>query len=231
MADRCRTARTVRFVCVSLVALALSPWSIPASVASERAVTVVFRGYNPNPPGTTGMDHLAASLSAARQDLSIRVYGDREIEHAFNFVNEPGDPDCLIMIGHSLGANAAIRLANRSTADGFDVDLLILLDSVGTASLRSSTHVKKALNYYQRPSSYLEWPRGRTSVAGTTAIHVERVYYVHNDIITHTTIDQPMFAFTEAHYEMHFESQSDLFARIHARVDAACPLAARGAGR
>ena len=43
------------------------------------------------------------------------------------------------------------------------------------------------------------------------------------DIVTHTTIDDPLFGFTRAHYERHFGSQPDLHARIDDDVDTACP--------
>ena len=226
MAHRRRTARTSCFTCALLAALALAPLSLPASAASGRIVTVVFRGLYPDPPGTAGMDHLAASLSTARPEdssrpFSVRVFAYPEIEQAVSFVNGFSDRGCLILIGHSLGGNAAIRLANRLMVD---IDLLIQLDSVGGAALRRPNAVKRGVNYYQQPSRIFEWPRGRTSVTGLTDFPVEDRFQVGRHIITHTTIDDPFFGFTDAHYQANFPSEpDDLYARIGDQVDAACP--------
>ncbi len=167
------------------------------------------------------MDHLAASLSAARQNqpFSIQVFAHSEVEEALTFVNSLRTPaPCLIVIGHSWGGDVAIDFASEV---GFDIDLLIQIDSVRRpttffgGSRRPPTSVKRRLNYFQRG----DWPEGE---ATSTEIPVERAYNVGYEIITHTTIDQPFFGFTEAAYDSHFGSQSDLYARINGEVEVAC---------
>lgn len=210
-----------------IVALALgSLIVVPVVTSSDRTVIVGFRGLYTDPPGTAGMDHLAASLSAARTDdppFSIRVFDWPEHEQAFDFVRSFTDRGCLIVIGHSLGGNAAVRLADeRLTPAGIDVDLLIQLDSVGRHDHELPEDVQ-GVNYFQYDTR-LQWRLLiQDSVDGSRDIPIEQTYGVPADIVTHTTIDDPLFGFTEAHYERHFVgSPPDLHARINADVEAAC---------
>lgn len=202
---------------------------VPVSTSTDRIVTVVFRGRYADPPGTAGMDHLAASLSAARtnnQPFSIRVFAYSEREQAFNYVRTFTDRSCLIVIGHSWGGNAAVRLANEHLVPaGIDVDLLIQLDSVGFNDHELPEGVQ-GMNYFQRPL----WPPGpiewvEDDVEGAKDnVPIEETYGdVSEDIVTHTTIDDPLFGFTRAHYERYFGSRPDLHARINDDLEAACP--------
>ncbi len=216
------TNRIVRMARSLIVVLALSSLIVPVITSSDRTVIVAFRGRHTDPPGTAGMDHLAASLSIARinnQPFSIRVFGHSERERAFDFVRSFTDRGCLIVLGHSLGGNAATRLAGeRLIPAGIDVDLLIQLDSVGLHDHQLPEGVQ-GVNYFQHPNwGFLV----QESVEGSRPVPVEQTYGVSDDIVTHTTIDDPLFGFTEAHYERHFGSQPDLHARINDNVEAAC---------
>lgn len=216
----------VRFL-IAVLVLGLS--IVPVSTSTDRIVTVVFRGLYPDPPGTAGMDHLAASLSAARtnnQPFSIRVFAYSELERAFQYVRTFTDRGCLIVIGHSRGGNAAVRLASEHLVPaGIDLDLLIQLDSVGWNDNKLPEGVQ-GMNYFQRP---LWRPLGlgfawvEDDVEGAKDIPVEETYDdVSEDIVTHTTIDDPLFGFTRAHYERYFGSLPDLYARINDDLEAAC---------
>ena len=208
-----------------ITALALASLIVPVITASDRTVIVVFRGRYADPPGTAGMDHLAASLSAARTDnqpFSIRVFAHSEREQAFDFVRSFTDRGCLIVIGHSLGGNAATRLAGeRLMPAGIGTDLLIQLDSVGWHDQQLPEGVQ-GVNYFQRPIWGFPVGLVEESVEGSRPVPIEQTYGVPNEIVTHTTIDDPLFGFTEAHYERHFGFQPDLHARINDDVEAAC---------
>ena len=220
------TSWTVGVARFLIVALALGSLIVPVAASSDRMVIVGFRGLYTDPPGTAGMDHLAASLSAARtsnRPFSIRVFDWPEREQAFDFVRSFTDRSCLIVIGHSLGGNAAVRLADeRLVPAGIDVDLLIQLDSVGRHDHKLPDDVQ-GVNYFQHDTR-LAWRLAiQDSVEGATPVPIEQTYGVSPDIVTHTTIDDPLFGFTRAHYERHFGSQPDLHARIDDDVDTACP--------
>ena len=210
-----------------ITALALGSLIVPVSTATDRIVTVVFRGWYTDPSGTAGMDHLAASLSAARTDnqpFSIGVFAHSEREQAFDFVRSFTDRSCLIVIGHSWGGDAAMELARQHLVPaGIDIDLLIQLDSVGLEDDRLPEGVQ-GVNYFQHDTR-LQWRLLiQNSVDGASDIPVEHAYGVPDNIVTHTTIDDPLFGFTRAHYERYFESQPDLHARISDDVEAACSL-------
>lgn len=69
-------------------------------------------------------------------------------------------PEPLILIGHSYGADDAIRIARRLDRHGIQVDLLITLDPVTPP--RVPDNVKLAYNIYQSngPWDRLPWLRG-----------------------------------------------------------------------
>jgi hypothetical protein len=55
----------------------------------------------------------------------------------------------LLLLGHSLGADAAVRVANRLTRDGVTVDLLFGLDPTRFTCPRVPPNVKRAICFYQ----------------------------------------------------------------------------------
>lgn len=86
----------------------------------------------------------------------------------------------LLLVGHSLGADAAVRIAGRLARDGIAVDLLIGFDPTRFTCPRVPPNVSRAICFYQSEfADYLG--RGRfVSAAGFAGECInERVPYRH----------------------------------------------------
>jgi len=72
----------------------------------------------------------------------------------------------IIIIGHSLGGWAVIKLARRLEKASIPIELTVQLDSVGIGDEMVPSNVKFAINYYQRN----QWP-----IRGEKRIRAENV--------------------------------------------------------
>lgn len=204
---------------VLLVAVVL----LSASTAQAgRCVGVFFRGFNA-PVGTSGMDNLEAHLVAAFGDNPARsfataVFNWTDQQQAFDFIDGFTDVDCVVLAGHSFGANSAVELtANFLEPAGIPVDLLVQFDSVGANDDVLPAGVAQGFNYHQVSTGIFE-PQGESNVEGSTNVYVEDDYSVSNSDITHTQIDCPLFERTPVAYAAVFGSQPDLYARVEGHV-------------
>jgi pimeloyl-ACP methyl ester carboxylesterase len=127
---------------ITLVGLALSATAQARSGSS--AHVYLLRGiFNVS----VGLDALAAKLSQI--GIAATVYGhDEEGTVATEALQqfEAGRVRPIILIGHSLGAGAALRIAARLGASGVPVALLVLLDPVSGEIVPSN--VGRAVNLY-----------------------------------------------------------------------------------
>lgn len=217
---RSRTRRSVLLAIAAALACAF-----PAS--ADRSVAVFFRGFLASPPA--GMDHLEAHLAAAfggepSQPFSSQVFAWTEQQEAFDFIAGFSDVGCLILVGHSFGANSAIELVTEFLAPaGIHVNLLITLDSVGANDDELPGNVDQGFNYWQVSTNLFE-PQGTSNVQGSLNENVEDLYGVDPPDITHTEIDDPLFERTPAAYAALFGSQPDLYARIEDSVALFCAV-------
>ena len=117
------------FAIVWVISLALC---LPASA---EIVVVLFTGFNASTNGDTGMDELNLFLGNTdfgSSSYSGEVFQFFEQQQAFDFIESFDDIDCLVLIGHSFGADSVVELAtNFLLPAGIDVDLTVQLDSVG----------------------------------------------------------------------------------------------------
>ena len=101
-----------------------------------------------------GMDDLAAKLRARGIDASVHSYVDLEtltrsaVEQASAGKRRPSP---VIIIGHSLGADAAVTMGNRVSAAGVPVPLVVTFDPV--TPMTASAKIGKVVNYYQAGGS------------------------------------------------------------------------------
>ncbi len=101
-----------------------------------------------------GMDDLAAKLRARGIEASVHSYVDLEtltryaVEQASMGKRRPSP---VIIIGHSLGADAAVTMGNRVTAAGVPVPLVVTFDPV--TAMIASPKIGKVVNYYQAGGS------------------------------------------------------------------------------
>lgn len=206
----------------------------PGVAFADRTVAVFFRGFGAT-PGASGMDALEDALASAfggrpGRPFSSQVYAYTELQAAFDFIDGFTDVDCLILVGHSFGGDAAVELAASFLGPaGIPVDLLIQLDSVGLGDEVLPPGVAQGFNYYQISTGLFE-PQGETFVEGASNFQVETLYGVTNSDITHTTIDCPQFDYSDTAYAALFGSQPDLYARIEDHLAAVCGVAVPALG-
>lgn len=212
-----------------LLAIAAALVAAPEVAVAERTVVVLLRGFNAS-QGDSGMDRLAASLEVAfggdpSSPFAGQVYNYNELQAAFDFIDGFSDIGCLIVGGHSFGGATSIDLVTDFlTPAGITVDLLIQFDSVGLGDQEKPSEVGLGINYYQESTGFFE-PQGKRNVAGSINTYVEELYGVGDSDITHTTIDCPLFEYSEAAYAILFGSQPDLYARVEEQIALLCVVA------
>ena len=190
---------------------------------ADRCVAVFFRGFGAS-VGTSGMDNLEAHLVAAfggnpARPFSSAVFNWTDQQQAFDFINGFTDIGCLVLAGHSFGANATIELTTDFLMPaGIPVDLLVQFDSVGANDNVLPAGVAQGYNYHQVSTGGFFEPQGEMTVQGSTNVYVENDYNVFDSDITHTQIDCPLFERTPADYAALFGSQPDLYARVESHV-------------
>ena len=193
-----------------------------SSARAERCVGVFFRGFGAS-VGSSGMDNLEAELVAVfggspARPFSTAVFNWTEQSSAFAFVDGFDDVDCVILAGHSFGANSAIEFATDFLLPaGIAVDRIFLFDSVGANDGSLPANVVLGFNYHQEGTGRFE-PQGESNVQGATNVYVEQAYGVSDADITHTEIDCPLFERSESAYAALFGSQPDLYARVEGHI-------------
>jgi pimeloyl-ACP methyl ester carboxylesterase len=96
---------------------------------------------------SVGLDALADKLK--QSGISATVYGhDEEGSVAAEALQQyqAGNVRPIILVGHSLGAGAAVRVAGQLRASGVPVALMVLLDPVSRAAVPSN--VARTVNFY-----------------------------------------------------------------------------------
>lgn len=150
---------------------------------------VLFTGFSSS-SGNAGMNTLNNTLSGAfgAPPYMGRVFGHTEQQEAFNWITSMEDDIwTLVIIGHSLGGDSVIELAEDFLLPaGKNVDLTIQIDSVGVGDEVLPSNVDTGINYFQESTGLLE-PQGAMSVQGATDINVETLF--GDPTITHTSID------------------------------------------
>ncbi len=101
-----------------------------------------------------GMDDLAAKMRARGIDASVHSYVD--LDTLTRFAIEQATvgkrrPTPVIIIGHSLGADAAVTMGNRVSDAGVPVPLVVTFDPV--TPMTASPKIGKVVNYYQAGGS------------------------------------------------------------------------------
>lgn len=101
-----------------------------------------------------GMDDLAAKLNARGIKATVHSYVDWQALTNMA-VNDASSgtrrPTPVVIIGHSLGADAAVYMANKVSATGVPVPLVVTFDPV-TPTI-ASARIGKVVNYYQAGGS------------------------------------------------------------------------------
>lgn len=214
---------SVIFVLIALLAGA-------STAHAGRCVGVFFRGFNA-PVGTSGMDNLEAHLVTAfggdpMRPFSTAVFDWTGQQAAFDFIDGFSDIDCVVLAGHSFGANSALEFTTGFLEPaGIPVDLLVQFDSVGANDDVLPASVAQGFNYHQVSTGFFE-PQGTSNVQGAVNVYVEQDYAVADSAISHTEIDCPLFERNAADYAALFGTQPDLYERVEGHVAPLFPVAA-----
>ena len=176
--------------CTSLLILIILFLTTNVSYATA-IVAVLFDGFSASSGSTSGMDTLSSTLTSRfgtahpTTTFSSRVFRHFEQQQAFNYINSFNDICCLVLVGHSLGGDSVIELANDFLLPRH-VDLTVQIDSVGIGDDVLPTNVGTGFNYFQISTGLFE-PQGELVVLGATNINVETLF--SDPTITHTSID------------------------------------------
>jgi len=143
----CRITAVGVVAAVMMLALGSSP-----SMAQSRAHVYLLRGLLNI--FSLGMDTLAAELN--KRGVYATVHNHTEWQGLANQAAanyKAGKEGPIIIIGHSLGADAAMEMANYLGARGVPVALVVPFD--GTQSLSAGKNVQRVLNLTQRDYAYM----------------------------------------------------------------------------
>jgi len=150
------------------------------SVAESRAHVYLLRGLMNI--FSLGMDTLAAELNHRGVYATVNNYADWQAladQAAANYRSNKESP--IVLIGHSLGADAVMEMAAYLGARGIPVALVVPFD--GTQSFSASSNVARVLNVTQRDYAYMR--RGPGFHGTLTNFDVSG-----DPNISHTTIDK-----------------------------------------
>ncbi len=131
-----------------------------ASTATRAGNVYLLRGFIG--VFSTGIDSLGGKLN--KQGISASVFQDDQWSSLATKIRErysaAPNREPLILIGHSYGADDALRMARELNRDHITVDLLITLDPVTPPEVTSN--VLKCINLYESNGVWdtLPWLRG-----------------------------------------------------------------------
>ena len=182
-----RAGKTLRKFFLAGAILSFS--AVPAY--ADNLTIVLFTGFLASLDNNPGLNTLNETLMAefASVGVNSQVFEHHEVEDAMDFVNQHLQGSCcLILIGHSFGAAAALELARDLSPAGIMVNLTIQLDTVdlGVDDQTLPANVLRGINYFQISTFPFE-PQGAMHVEGATNINVETLF--GDTSITHTNID------------------------------------------
>ena len=132
-----------------MVALQFQPLCPPAAAAaaaSRETRIYILRGLAD--VFSLGMNGLASKLSA--EGYPARAYPDaawpRLVEDLDKEYRSTGRYPRIVIIGHSLGANDAVRMANRLGERSIEVRLVVTFDP--SVPLKVGSNVRRAVNFF-----------------------------------------------------------------------------------
>jgi hypothetical protein len=138
---------------IAFLAVAMSlAFGSRADAAQSRAHVYLFRGLAD--VFSTGMDTLADELSRRGVYATSHSHTDwKELADKAAADYKAGKEGPIILIGHSLGADAVMEMADYLGDKGVPVALVIPFD--GTQSFPASANISRVVNFTQRDYAYM----------------------------------------------------------------------------
>ena len=124
-----------------------SQYSRAPAVQVEQAQIYLIRGLFG--VFSTGMDQMAAQFKAQGYS-NVSLWSWTDVDAIANDIiagHQNGDNAHVVLIGHSLGSNAVVQVADRLAQQGIPVDLAVTFDI--TEGLRVPLNVLRFENFYQ----------------------------------------------------------------------------------
>ncbi|QRG08104.1 hypothetical protein EZH22_07150 [Xanthobacter dioxanivorans] len=141
----------LRLILALLAALVVFCAVEPASAQQSRGHVYLLRGLAN--VFSLGMDDLAAKMNARGIRASVHEYGQwASLADAAAAESRANGNAPIMIIGHSLGADAAVEMAERLTALGTPPKLVVTFDPVGVTQVGPS--LGYFVNYYQSNNGY-----------------------------------------------------------------------------
>lgn len=145
----------VRFVCVLLGALVLlfAPFQAAFAQGRSQPVGKVYLMRGLANVFSLGMDTLAEKLRQRGIDAQVYEYGQwPQLASDAVAWSKARYKAPVVIIGHSLGADAAVEMAERMTSLGIAPRLVITFDPVGVTEVGASGG--RFINYYQSNNGF-----------------------------------------------------------------------------
>jgi hypothetical protein len=146
-------SRWCRFAAVALVAIAvMQALESSPGLAKSRAHVYLFRGLAD--VFSIGMDILADEINNRGIYATSHSHNDwKSIADRAAAEYKSGKEGPIILIGHSLGADAVMEMADYLGDKGVPVALVVPFD--GTQSFPTSANVARVVNFTQRDYAYM----------------------------------------------------------------------------
>src|SRR5271155_586380 len=137
---------------VILAAATMAALGSSRGMAQSRAHVYLFRGLGD--VFSTGMDTLAAELNTRGVYATSHSHNDwKSIADRAAADYKAGKEGPIILVGHSLGADAVMEMADYLGDKGVPVALVVPFD--GTQSFPASGNVGRVLNFTQRDYAFM----------------------------------------------------------------------------
>jgi hypothetical protein len=164
--------RIVRTLATALVAISMAAGSAHAQTeAAPEASIVLAQAKKKSAPSarhtgthvyllrgfmdvfSTGMNDLATKMN--RRGIRATVHNHSEFQNLANAIGErhrQGIRENVVIIGHSLGANDAFRMAERLNDFKITVPLIIAYDP--TATMSAGSNISRVVNFYSSTNGW-----------------------------------------------------------------------------
>lgn len=183
----------LRFVRALFAALVVLCVAQPALAQQNRGHVYLLRGLAN--VFSLGMDDLANKLNARGIPATVHEYGQwASLADAAAAESRARGNAPIIIIGHSLGADAAVEMAERLTALGAPAKLVVTFDPVGVTQVGPAAGY--FINYYQSNNGYGKRltagagfrgnivNRNLNAIGGIDHFNIEKSPRLHDEVIT-----------------------------------------------